>query len=114
MEGILVAETSPTGADRDDDFNRWYDEVHAPQALALAGFESLCRYHAVTQVVPPAEIDIPRYVAIYALSDVDSAMAALAGANDSMAMSDAVDLTSMKLTVFTKIYDSSSAQGSGS
>lgn len=114
MEGILVAETSPTGAERDCELNRWYDEVHAPQALALAGFESLRRYRAMTQVVPPAEIDIPRYVAIYSLSDVDSAMAALAAANDRMAMSDAVDLTSMQLTVFTKVYDSSSAQGGGS
>jgi hypothetical protein len=34
-------------ADREDEFNRWYNEEHIPERLAIPGFLSAARYEAV-------------------------------------------------------------------
>jgi len=39
------------------DFNRWYEEEHIPERLAIPGFLRACRYRAVTGG--------PRYLAVY-------------------------------------------------
>lgn len=45
----------------EEDFNRWYDEVHLPEILACPGFRSSTRFECVAGE--------PRYVAIYELDD---------------------------------------------
>ena len=34
-------------ADKEDDFNRWYNEEHLPERMAIPGFLSGARYEAV-------------------------------------------------------------------
>jgi hypothetical protein len=41
---ILHVETRPTGPETVEEFNRWYDEVHVPEVLAIEGFVSARRY----------------------------------------------------------------------
>lgn len=59
---------------REGEFNRWYDEVHLPEVLAVPGFLSATRY-AVTQ--PGGDIPSHRYVAIYEMEadDPDAVLA---------------------------------------
>ena len=47
-------------ADMEDDFNRWYNEEHIPQLLAIPGFLDAARYEAVQGG--------PRYLAVYELA----------------------------------------------
>ena len=47
-------------ADMEDDFNRWYNEEHIPELLAIPGFLSAARYEAVQGG--------PRYLAAYELA----------------------------------------------
>ncbi|MER5756361.1 hypothetical protein [Streptomyces sp. NPDC002088] len=41
---ILHVESRPTSEEVVDEFNRWYDEVHLPEVVALDGFVSAVRY----------------------------------------------------------------------
>ena len=47
--------------DQEDEFNRWYNEVHLPEILACPGFISATRYECTEGQ--------PRYIAMYALED---------------------------------------------
>ena len=39
-------------ADKEDDFNRWYNEEHLAERLAVPGFLSAARYETVTAGAP--------------------------------------------------------------
>jgi hypothetical protein len=41
---ILHVESRPTSDEVVDEFNRWYDEVHVPEVVAIDGFVSAVRY----------------------------------------------------------------------
>lgn len=38
MKHYLLVESHPSHPDRLDEFNKWYDEVHIPEVVALDGF----------------------------------------------------------------------------
>ncbi|GAB89707.1 DUF4286 family protein [Gordonia rhizosphera] len=42
-KGVLLVESRPSSPDRLDEFNKWYEEVHIPEVLALEGFVSARR-----------------------------------------------------------------------
>lgn len=87
---ILIAMTNVTGVERDAEYNRWYDEVHAKDILALPTVSSITRYRGLRQIRP--EIGEPsfRYLAVYEMDDPDRAVAALIAARPTMRMSDAL------------------------
>jgi hypothetical protein len=51
-----------------DELNRWYDEVHIPEILEIAGFRSARRLQAA---------DGATFLAVYEVDDVDTAKAAM-------------------------------------
>lgn len=87
---ILIAMTNVTGEERDAEYNRWYNEVHAKDILALPTVSSITRYRGLQQIRP--EIGEPsfRYLAIYEMDDPERAIAALMAARPQMVMSDAL------------------------
>ncbi len=42
--GIFLVLSRPTSPEQEDEFNRWYDEHHVPDALLLPGFVSGRRF----------------------------------------------------------------------
>jgi hypothetical protein len=74
---------------RDDEYNEWYDKVHAVEMCALPEYTGVTRYKVTdAQMVP----DQPhRYVAIYEFEgSAEDAVAALKAALPTFTMSDAV------------------------
>ena len=66
IKGMYVVICTPTDPARDDEFNKWYDERHGPDALAL-GFQDTCyRYKIVDwkETVPFRY----HYVSLYEMS----------------------------------------------
>ena len=57
-KGIMVVQSRPVSADREDEYNAWYASVHIPEILAVPGFTGARRY----KVIGP---DGPVYVAVY-------------------------------------------------
>jgi len=48
---------------REDEFNRWYEEEHVPERLAIPGFHRARRYRAVQGT--------PKYLALYDVLNTD-------------------------------------------
>lgn len=57
---IFMADIDPK---RGEEFDRWYEEEHVPERLAIPGFLRACRYRAV--------VGQPKYLAIYEVTNPD-------------------------------------------
>jgi hypothetical protein len=57
-KAVMIVQSRPVSADREDEYNQWYSRVHIPEILAIPGFTSARRY----KVLGP---DGPAYVAVY-------------------------------------------------
>lgn len=76
--GTLIVTAQPSSPDEADAFNRWYDETHVPEMLAIDGFVAAQRYAAV---------DGESYVTIYEADDITAAQNGLAEARRAGTMS---------------------------
>ena len=103
-KGIMIALTNPMAADRVDEYNHWYNNIHGKEITSLKGFASMTRYEAKAQVVPPGGKPAFSYLALYELDDIDTAVQSLAGAADNLNMSDSVDLAGGLGIAFQKIF----------
>jgi hypothetical protein len=62
-KGIYVAESRPASPEVDAEFNRWYNDVHLPEMVAIDGIVSVRRFAPVADTGP--------YVAVYELEGDD-------------------------------------------
>jgi hypothetical protein len=63
--GVYVVRTRPVSADREDEYNRWYDGTHVPELLAVPGFVSARRYRRV------GGDGVAEYLAVYEIEADD-------------------------------------------
>lgn len=71
MPTLMIAMLTPTEG-REAEFNRWYDDVHAAEALATPGLASITRYKMADAVLFPGTELSTSYLTVYELDD-DSA-----------------------------------------
>ncbi|GMU79182.1 MAG: hypothetical protein AMXMBFR46_19750 [Acidimicrobiia bacterium] len=65
-KGIFLALSNPASDAVEDDFNRWYDDAHVHEVLALPGVRSCTRYRlADPQLMPGDDAMGYRYLACY-------------------------------------------------
>ncbi len=86
-------------AGRESDYNQWYDDVHLAEVAALPGVASAQRFRQ-SQVGPQGTFG---HLAIYELDgDPADVLAALSAgiADGSIKMSDAIDLSTVSMTVW--------------
>ncbi len=102
--GKLLAFSNPVSAEREAEYNVWYDGVHAAEIMALPGIAGMKRYRHAAQVSHPGTEPRHRYVAIYELDDVDAALKGFAEAAASLAISDAMDFTDAQVMCFEEIF----------
>jgi hypothetical protein len=98
---LLLALSNPVEGS-DDEFNRWYDEVHVPDVLAVPGICSAQRY----QLRPGDGLGTYRYAAIYEISgDPETVLSELGRRVHSgeMALSEALDRSATTRTIFETI-----------
>ena len=70
MARYILVVPSSAHAGKDDDYNRWYDETHLGDLLAIPGIKTGARYDA-----DPASPNLPEasYLAIYEIETDDPA-----------------------------------------
>jgi hypothetical protein len=94
---------------RDDEFDRWYDETHVPQVLAVPGVTSAQRYRVGELETPEVEgVDTPpppahRYLAVYRLDRAGNEVMAEFGnrlVTGELDLSPDMDLTTIALAVW--------------
>jgi hypothetical protein len=76
-KGMLIVTARPESPETLDAFNRWYDETHIPEMVALPGIASAQRYRA---------LDGESYVTVYEADDIDEAKAGMAASQQSGSM----------------------------
>ncbi len=76
VTGLLFVSTDCNDAAREDEFNRWYDELHVPDILGLGLFHSAYRFENPN----PGEL-LGKYLAVYE-TDQDPVAAAEANSRE--------------------------------
>ncbi len=101
---VLIALTNSVSPERDEEFNHWYNEVHAKDLLSLPTMRSMTRYRAFQQITPAGGEPQHKYLAIYDLDDPKAAYEALVGRRPTFTMTDAIagPLFASYLPIFTK------------
>jgi hypothetical protein len=63
MRAVMLALTSISDPDREEEFNTWYDTIHAPQALGIPGIVACRRFKlAPTQIL---DSGLAPFIAVY-------------------------------------------------
>ena len=71
MRGIMVAFVSPVEG-REEEFNKWYEETHLPDALEVDGVLSATRLEFTdVALLPGVRFDQFRYMTVYELDIAD-------------------------------------------
>jgi hypothetical protein len=58
-------------SEHEEEFNRWYDEIHLPDILAVEGFTAARRYR-LSGPAPRGQEPASRYLAIYEIDTDDT------------------------------------------
>jgi hypothetical protein len=99
---IFVVQTNAAEG-RDDEYNDWYNAVHIPDALAVAGFVAAQRFRICDTQRGTARSYPYRYMTIYEMEgDPTSALQALEAAVPGMHITSAMDEDRM-LHVFESV-----------
>jgi len=95
-KAVMVVQSRPSTAEREDEYNKWYDETHVPELCELPGIVSARRFRlSGTQGVQP-DPSTHEYLAIYEIEVddlqkvVDALNAGVGGG--SIHMTDAIEL----------------------
>ena len=64
---LLVVRTNCIDESKEDEFNKWYNEVHVPDVMEVAGFVKAGRYVSPEM----ASYDNGKYLAIYEIETED-------------------------------------------
>gem|GEM_PF-2167276 len=103
-KALLLALSNPVSEDREEEFNTWYNTVHAAQLLTLPGFRKVSRYRASTQLLPGAEKPTYTYLAVYEVDDSVAAVKTVLENDSQFQMSDAMDFGGALGIAFDEIY----------
>ncbi|CAI7975993.1 MULTISPECIES: DUF4286 family protein [Parafrankia] len=72
-KGILVVQTRPVSAEREDEYNKWYSEEHVPDILKIPGFVGARRYRVRDTADVTADPGTLEYITIYEIEADDLA-----------------------------------------
>jgi hypothetical protein len=105
-KAVMLAMSNPVSPERDREFNDWYNNIHARELMALPGFNSIRRYRAVRQMLPPSESGTPTYayLAVYEVDDAAEAIETIIKNDPDFNMSDAMDFGGAFGVAFEEIF----------
>ncbi|MBA3743322.1 hypothetical protein [Sporichthya sp.] len=63
--GLLIVLSDPAQGADEDEFNRWYSAVHAPEMVERGAAVSFRRLHASGVPLAPGIPELPSYAAVY-------------------------------------------------
>lgn len=97
---VLLVFSDPTEG-QEDEYNRWYNEVHLKEVIATPGFVNAQRFK-VADVMPGATDH--KYLAIYEVDtdDAKKAVEALTAELPNMNMSKSINTKTAKMSILTE------------
>ena len=70
--GVYVVRSRPVSADREGEFNEWYDGTHVPELLSVPGFVAARRFRRAPGAGDTGD-GLPEYLAVYEIEADDLA-----------------------------------------
>jgi hypothetical protein len=67
-KGLLVVRLDPP-ANKEADWNKWYNEIHIGARMAIPGFINTRRYEITSGMDPKFELPSPKYLTLYELDN---------------------------------------------
>ena len=100
MTTVYMVRSNPVEG-KEDEFNRWYSDVHLPEVLQIDGFQTAQRFRLTKQQM---QTQSHTYLAIYNINskDVSGTLENLRNMR-SLTMSDTLDLTTLQISIYTSI-----------
>lgn len=98
--GSLFSFSNPVSAERDRDYNTWYDQFHLPERLSVAGVSGITRYR-IARLQPPGFTVPSQYLTVYEMDDYEFTMPRMMQAP--CTLTDAVDMDNRLLYSFERI-----------
>ena len=96
MKTLYIVKANPI-IGREDEFNRWYDEIHLDEVLQISGFKSAQRFIVTEQQMQASQSH--SYLAIYELDDdLEKTLQNLREASW-LTMNDALDFATIDVSV---------------
>lgn len=103
MTTLYMVKSNPV-VGKEDEYNRWYNDIHLSEVLRIDGFQTAQRFQLHPRQVQPNLTHT--YLAIYQIDsdDVDGTLANLSKATW-MNLSDAIDMTSLEIGIYQAMGD---------
>lgn len=105
-KALMIALSNPVSKEREEEYNNWYNNVHAKELMALPGFHSVRRYRAARQMLPVSEDGEPtyRFMAVYEVDDAKEAIQTILDNDPTFNMSDSIDFANAFGVAFEEIF----------
>lgn len=104
VKARFIVLSNPTSPENEDAYNRWYNDTHAAEVVALPGIASMTRYRALAQVASPSEASKYQYLAVYDLDDPELALKSMAENASSLDMSGPLDVEGCLAIAFVPFF----------
>ena len=100
MTTLYMVRSNPV-AGKEQEFNRWYRDVHLPEVLQIEGFQSARRFRLTE---PQLQAQSHEYLVIYTINDddIEGTLNNLRNMR-SLTMSDALDMSSIDISIFSEL-----------
>lgn len=100
----LISINNPMSIDLDEEFNRWYNNVHIPEVMSLPNICGVTRYRAKTQLRPSSRQAPYLYFNIYDLIEPSAVAKEIMGKEAHFSPSDAIDLDGTISTIYEPFF----------
>lgn len=109
-KALMVVFTDPKGPEAEEQYNKWYTDVHVPEVLETPGFVAVTRYKVTDSPgVPGAGSEVQRYLALWEIEADDVAAAAKAlqeqAVKDGWGLGEGIDPMSISMRFFEPITE---------
>jgi len=100
MTTLYMVRSNPI-AGKEQEFNRWYRDVHLPEVLQIEGFQNARRFRLTAQQLQPQS---HQHLAIYTINgdDIEGTLNNLRNM-DSLTMTDALDMSSIDISIVSEL-----------
>jgi hypothetical protein len=102
---LMIVQSNVTDGHCEVDFNKWYDEVHVPELLALPGIVAAERFSLGPDLMPGKPRSGWEFLAIYELEtdDIDATLKTIVESLPVMTLSRAIDIKGMQAYAYSAL-----------
>ena len=102
-KGVIAVWSNPISADKDAEYNEWYNGIHINELTSGKGCRRVTRYKVSDSTqMPGAAAALHKYLAVYEFDDLEAGFAEMAAIETTPGP---IDLTNNRITLFEQIHD---------